>query len=294
MAKADYSTIKANNGKTLYILDKPFNNETGHPLAFPFEFEPTLHRYRYNSIDCLKTGENIFVCSMADLFGVWIPDEWIQEVFKAADKYKQHNFLFLTKNPIRYMNFDLPDNKNFWYGSTVTDENLSLFADSRFHTFISVEPITEKAAFTVETFQKDSKPDWVIIGAETGNRKEKTIPQLDWVRRITISCKRLGIPVFMKDSMIPIMTEVGMQRDFPKELQNHQISEKMENILHDDCLICKAHLKKDKMLTVFMKKYHGNYPIRVGSICMNCVKEIEKRYKIKIPYSEEDQGGSSE
>lgn len=52
-----------------YILDKPFIGENGKQIIYPFGFEPTFHRYRFNTLDKLKMGQNIFVGAMADLFG---------------------------------------------------------------------------------------------------------------------------------------------------------------------------------------------------------------------------------
>ena len=31
----------------LFVLDKPFMNEDGKPVIYPFGFEPTLHIYRW-------------------------------------------------------------------------------------------------------------------------------------------------------------------------------------------------------------------------------------------------------
>ena len=62
----------------LFVLDKPFMNEDGKPVIYPFGFEPTLHIYRYDTLDKLKQGQNIFVGAMADIFGEWIPDSWIR------------------------------------------------------------------------------------------------------------------------------------------------------------------------------------------------------------------------
>ena len=61
MCKADYSTQTGPDESTLYILDKPMLSETGHPLVYPFGFEPTFHRYRMDTIGKLKMGNNIFV-----------------------------------------------------------------------------------------------------------------------------------------------------------------------------------------------------------------------------------------
>jgi protein gp37 len=52
--------------------------------------------------------KNVFTCSMADLFGKWVPAEWIQAVLDVARANPQWNFLFLTKFPIRMAEFDFP------------------------------------------------------------------------------------------------------------------------------------------------------------------------------------------
>ena len=51
-----------------YVLDEPFMGENGKQIIYPFGFEPTMHRYRFNTLDKLKMGQNIFVGAMADLF----------------------------------------------------------------------------------------------------------------------------------------------------------------------------------------------------------------------------------
>src|SRR5262249_19820369 len=44
---------------------------------------------------------NVFTCSMADLFGRWVPREWIEAVLDSVRAAPQWNFLFLTKFPKR-------------------------------------------------------------------------------------------------------------------------------------------------------------------------------------------------
>src|SRR5262249_14162238 len=51
---------------------------------------------------------NVFVCSMGDLFGRWVPSEWIEAVLKECREAPQWNFLFLTKFPIRMAEFKFP------------------------------------------------------------------------------------------------------------------------------------------------------------------------------------------
>ena len=91
------------------VLDKPVRNlgiDAGKIQPYPFDFTPTFHRYRLGEPARWTRPRNIFVCSMADLFGDWVPDGWIQEVIAVCDAAPQHRYLFLTKNPSRYKELD--------------------------------------------------------------------------------------------------------------------------------------------------------------------------------------------
>ena len=62
--------------------------------------------------------------------------------------------------------------------------------------------------------------EWVIVGAESGNRKGKVTPKREWIEKIVRLCKDAGKPIFMKDSLIPIMGEKNMLREYPEELKH--------------------------------------------------------------------------
>lgn len=185
---------------------------------YPFNFDPTLHRYRLDDYKN-KKGRTIFVCSMADLFGEWVPDEWIQEIFKACEEAPQHRYLFLTKNPKRYLELChkkiLPNKENYWIGTTITKptDEFMYCNDTSYKTFVSIEPILEPFG-GLETGQF---PDWIIIGAETGMRKDKVIPEKWWIDEIVEQCKAANVPVFMKESLKNIMGNDFIQ-EFPWEV----------------------------------------------------------------------------
>ena len=44
-------------------------------------------------------------------------------------------------------------------------------------------------------------PEWVILGAETGNRPDKVTPAREWVDNIVAFCEENEIPVFFKDNL---------------------------------------------------------------------------------------------
>lgn len=183
---------------------------------YPFNFTPTLHRYRLDE-PYQRKGQTIFVCSMADLFGRWVPTSWIKDVLDACLLSPQHRYLFLTKNPARYLELDkvalLPHRDNFWYGSTVPDETSQAMCPKTegINAFWSLEPLLGPVDIT----KGEGMPQWIILGAMTGPGSAKRQPQREWVEDIVTAVNGAGIPVFMKDSLIPIVGEEHMRRDFP-------------------------------------------------------------------------------
>lgn len=297
MAKKDYTVAPAaDGGEDLYVLAASMLNETGNPLVYPFGFAPTLHRYRLNIPGKLKMGKNIFVGAMADVFGAWVPDEWIKQIMDVCMDHPIHNYLFLTKNPERYERMDtagmLPADKNMWYGSTITKP--SEIKDRHFisnvhNTFWSIEPIHEP--FTkwefIDATKDEFSPDWIIIGAETGRQKERIIPEKEWIEDIVRWCDETGVPVFMKDSLIPIIGEENTRRDFPEQLRRSEISPKMKKKLFDSCAKCKEHLKKSDMITLLARSKRGEQPKQFGFMCKECYKKFCKELGLDIPELEE-------
>lgn len=198
-------------------LTKEMEDGKVKAAPYPFGFSPVLHRYRLNQPQDWGKPRTIFVCSMADLFGAWVPDKWIQAVFEACEQADRHRYLFLTKNPRRYSELakagKLPQRENFWYGSTL-DSMKALRYPGRLldNTFVSIEPLTERMNVGLGSFGSDR---WIIIGAETGNRKGKVTPEKEWVDTICKAADLTQAAVLMKDSLLPIVGEANMRRELP-------------------------------------------------------------------------------
>lgn len=191
------------------------------PAPYPFGFEPTFHRYRLCVPARKQKPRNIFVCSMADLFGKWVPTRWIMEVLDACLQAPWHNYLFLTKNPSRYLQLNdmalLPRQNNFWYGTTATQEGQPYFFSEYHKTFVSVEPMTGPLLPS----EVGLAVDWVIVGAETGPRPNKVVPKREWVQYLADSCRLEGVPLFMKDNILNVWGGPPI-REVPEELQRRQ------------------------------------------------------------------------
>lgn len=204
-------------GEVIHVVDAPGIKRDGRKAAYPFGFAPTLHRGLLDQPQHWKQPRTIFVGSMCDLFGDWVPDEWIQEVFAASEKAPQHRYMFLTKNPARYeqvLNNFKP--RNMWFGWSQEGPMGGRTVFSSHHsvnTFVSIEPLLRP----FEEFHIRGI-DWAIVGAETGNRKNRVIPEKKWVDDIAAACREAGVPLFMKESLRSIMGD-DFQQEFPWEAQ---------------------------------------------------------------------------
>jgi protein gp37 len=144
--------------------------------------------------------KNIFTCSMADLFGKWVPKEWIEAVLDVACKAPQWNFLMLTKNPQRLSEFDFPD--NVWLGTTVDCQARVVAAEQAMALgkaavkWVSIEPMLEPIEMDFRLF------NWVVIGgASRSNRTPEWKPPRRWVRKLTDRAIDAGCAVYWKSNL---------------------------------------------------------------------------------------------
>lgn len=143
-----------------------------------------------------KKPSKIFVGSTHDIFGEWIPDNWIYFIIKKAEENPQHIFIFLTKNPKRYQNFRFPD--NCWLGTTIENNKTisrikELISIKNNILFVSFEPLLEDIIKI-----KLDNIDWIIIGANSNPDAIK--PSDGWAKKLIDIAKVLHIPIWVKDN----------------------------------------------------------------------------------------------
>jgi len=178
-------------------------------------FEPTFHPERLKAPAHTRprdTGSpldrNVFVCSMADLFGRWVPLEWITQVLDAAIANPQWNYLLLTKFPQRLQEVNdlyggFPD--HFWVGTSIDNQARVALAERAFKgirasvKWLSVEPLLQPLQFEDLTGF-----DWVVIGGQSAqNGLPSFTPPLEWVESIQAAARRDGCRVFCKSENMP-------------------------------------------------------------------------------------------
>lgn len=177
---------------------------------YPEKFTPTFRPERLEAPRNTSYPEkaqteigwrNVFVCSMADLFGRWVPDQWIEDVFASCRKSPEWNYLFLTKFPLRYEKLTFPGTA--WVGTSVDEQKRVANAEKAFAKvkapikWLSVEPLREPLKFKrLDLF------DWVVIGGQSrSTQAPEFLPPFEWVADIVTQAKQAGCKVYIKPNI---------------------------------------------------------------------------------------------
>ncbi len=213
------------------FYDKLDQGQRFAPTLWPLRLTaPSITSYPQDKIDeetnpVRKLGlGNVFVCSMADLFGRWVPKEWIDAVLLACAAAPQWNFLFLTKFPIRLAEFTFPDNA--WVGTTVDCQARVANAEKSFRKvkakvkWLSCEPLIEPL-----TFKDIGAFHWIVIGgASKSSQTPEWHPPLEWFIDIKKAADKAGVPIYPKPNFWPPQKYPGDKpsldlRKAPEELR---------------------------------------------------------------------------
>jgi len=185
-----------------------------HDIAMRFtgHFNPTFHENRLNAPENTKPnmdirgGNRVFVCSMGELFGNWVEQEWIDKVIEQVKNNPQWIFLFLTKNPKRLVTIDFP--KNAWVGTTVDIQKRVKAAEKYMEQveatikFVSCEPLLENVIFN-----KPEIFDWYLIGAKSEGAN-KVQPETKWTLDLIEQAHNTGKKIWMKDNLDLIQEDI--------------------------------------------------------------------------------------
>ena len=125
-ARWSYSPITGCKHKCPYCYISDFVSEV--PLFHPDRLAAPLNQAPPVTNDI--RDRSIFAGSLADLFGRWVPAEWIQailDVFRACPGWI---FIICTKFPQRLLEFEFPP--NVWIGTTIDKQDRVASAEDAF------------------------------------------------------------------------------------------------------------------------------------------------------------------
>jgi len=162
------------------------------------EFKLALHE------DCLdeplawKKANNIFVCSMSDIFHEDVPFEFVDKIMQTILRTPQHRYQILTKRANHMAEYfstrQVP--ANVWIGVTVETESSKSRIDrlrkipATVH-FLSCEPLLE----SLGKLNLDGI-EWVIVGGESGPKARPM--REEWVWDIKKQCENQNSAFFFK------------------------------------------------------------------------------------------------
>ena len=178
------------------------------------------HYWRPHALNApkkVKQPAGIFVGSMADLFGHWVPDEQIRQVLDVMEEASWHTFQTLSKFPIRLPKFN-PFPENVWVGVSLPAGHLmsatggarALKAYLRHMQkidatvrFMSIEPLWFDVAPVFEAWLREEGAlpfEWAIIGAAS-NGSRVYQPDSAWTQGLldVLDCE--SVPVFFKGNL---------------------------------------------------------------------------------------------
>jgi protein gp37 len=199
------------------------------PDAFPGGFTPVFREDRLDAPANTRipaqhrddpAWRRVFVCSMADLYGRWVPDEWIKKVHASCLANPQWDYIHLTKFPDRYVGLSF--SPTAWVGTSVDEQKRVRIAERAFRQvdgvavkWLSLEPLLEPLEFT-----DLSMFDWVVIGAQTetfqgGKTVPAYAPPFEWVARLVAQAREAGCQVHLKPNLVNGKPGMQLPDEYP-------------------------------------------------------------------------------
>lgn len=161
----------------------PIKGKCSHDCSYCFMKvypQKELHFVEKELMDDLGQGNYIFVGSSTDMFADSVPAKWISDVLYHCQQY-DNTYLFQSKNPKRFIDFDWREMPKFFLGTTLetnrdykiskaptpverSEEMHSLYY---FDRMVSIEPIIDFDLDEFITLITGCVPKFVSIGADS-------------------------------------------------------------------------------------------------------------------------------
>jgi protein gp37 len=199
-----------------YCYAREMAYRDSYKTSYPIEFAPLFHHERLDDPVNTEPGTaraqdgRVFVCSMADLFGEWVPPKWIDAVFDATLAAPEWEYLFLTKFPQRYRRINLPPKA--WFGASVDIQKRVKVTEKAMPDlnvavrWVSIEPMLEPIVFNDLSWC-----DLLVIGSQSETVQPDGFcpafaPKFEWVLDLVTQAKSFGVPVYLKPNLLGELT----------------------------------------------------------------------------------------
>ncbi len=160
----------------------------------------------------------IFIEHCNDMWAEGVPSEWVEQILAHCNRYPENEYVFQTKNPARYYDFNgqFPPSKLMGCTAETVDEGVagkisnapnpedrlnqmdSLSAHEK--TFITIEPILRGDMEKLAAWISLIAPEFVNIGADSkGTGLDE--PSADDIRLLLNELKRYGVEIKQKTNL---------------------------------------------------------------------------------------------
>jgi len=200
--------------------------------VYPYGFAPTFYPHRLDEPMKVKKPSRIFVCSMGELFGPWVPNEWVRRIFGTMQDCPWHTFILLTKWPqniLRSLQEAAGDDcplPNVWLLTSVEnqetwDKRVPELLKLREHGWpvlgVSVEPMLGPIGIdSISRWpnQITDALDWIIVGGQSPVSASQ--PEYKWVDDVLMGAAFCHVPIFLKNNLRPILGD-NLRQEWPEE-----------------------------------------------------------------------------
>lgn len=152
----------------------------------------------------LGNGNFIFVGSSNDMFASAVPTEWIQCTLDHCNKF-DNQYLFQTKNPVRLLDFQLPENSvvctpietNRFYPEIMNNSpkpiiRAKAMSGIKHPKYVTIEPILDFDLDEMIDLIKMCNPVQVNIGADSGNHRLPE-PSMEKVLQLIVGLEKFTL-----------------------------------------------------------------------------------------------------
>jgi DNA repair photolyase len=188
-------------------------------------FKPSLNEKEFRVK--FGKGDLIFVSDMGDMFGDFILDKWIKQVFDHIRQFPEADFLFMTKNPARYGELLPYIPENAILGATIettcdeivqidnvsnaplpTSRSEAMKALDWKKKMVSIEPILDFDLNKFSGWIEDINPFIVYVGYDNYCHKlreptlEKTTELIDTLKETSLVIRKTIRPAWFEEKQL--------------------------------------------------------------------------------------------
>lgn len=186
-----------------------------------FMFQPTMVRRQPGELPYLGDHRIIFVCHLCDLFSEHAPADLVVEVLRHCKAFRYNTYVFQSKNPKRFREFEEHFPDRFMLGTTIETDRQDLagryatappvlsraygLADAKApRKFVSIEPVMDFDLEGLVALVETAAPNFVSIG---GDSKRHFLPEPSQgkVAALIAELRKRKIEVILKSNLERLM-----------------------------------------------------------------------------------------